>query len=122
MNGGRRDGWYFDSEHLVLDFYLDGTLRYQMDLEGCSTCAELLDWVFQIAQKAEGFVSNEHLGQYVRLLNEVLDPQATLCGWGKDRGPIDVKAVVPRVAARRAKDAEFGRLFMLKSGGLGAGE
>ena len=55
---------------------------YEIDLEGMTCSAEMLDWVFQINAKA--WATIDDLGQLVKALNEIFRPQATLCGFGID--------------------------------------
>ena len=43
--------WYFDAKILTLE-YVNGRWNYQIDLEECTTPAELLDWLFQIQGKS----------------------------------------------------------------------
>jgi hypothetical protein len=96
----RPDGWHLDSERLVLDFYESGAFQYEVDLERCDTCARLLDGIMQVAGKADEFISDVQLGRFVRLVDALLDPQGTLCGFGQDRGRIDVRKVIARTTRR----------------------
>lgn len=69
---------------------------YDFDIEAFTTCAEMLDGIMQIASKSTDFLSNENLGRIIRFIHIVLDPQATLCSGGHDRGPIK-KAIVSKM-------------------------
>ena len=93
----KRGKWTFKEELLVLE-HDNG---YQVDLEELTTSAELADWIFQIAEKA--WCSDTDLGIFVRMLNEILCPQGTLCSQGKEQGPIDVATVVKGLRELRRK-------------------
>jgi hypothetical protein len=58
--------------------------------DACATCAELLDWIFQVANMSS--ISDESLGQLILLMNEIIEAQATMCSLGQD--------VVPAMAER----------------------
>ena len=85
--------WKFDPDRLVLDLY-DGEGRwiYEVDFERCSTSAEVLDWIFQVAGKT--WCTDKILGGLIHMLDKILHPQATLCGSGRERGPINVEALL----------------------------
>jgi len=55
---------------------------YEIPFESLRTCAGMLDWVFQIANKTT--MSNEDVRDFLTALDEVFDPQATMCSFGKD--------------------------------------
>ncbi len=82
--------WTFDKENLTLTYAGDG--GYEVDLERCTTSAEVLDWVCQVA--SQQWASTEDIGNLVRAISAILEPQATLCGEGQERGPIEVRQVV----------------------------
>jgi len=109
-----RTGWEFEEDRLVLVYYLNGNYRYEVDLETCTTSAAVLDWVCQLAGKSEGFLSNEHLGQFVRMVDTYIRPQETLCSFGiqtkKGRPIKDVASVIRRNAKRHEREQEWGRL------------
>ncbi|WP_345390935.1 hypothetical protein [Haloechinothrix salitolerans] len=54
---------------------------YYVDLERCTTSAEVLDWIAQVAEKP--WANDEVLAGLVRALNDVLAPQEHLCSRGK---------------------------------------
>jgi hypothetical protein len=85
----RRFGeWSYDPADLTLT-HAGG---YDIDLERCSTSAEMLDWIFQIASKT--WCSPITLAGLVRAFDELLHPQGYLCSSGVERGPIDVAATI----------------------------
>jgi hypothetical protein len=90
--------WRLDPETRVL--YPVWPYRYEVDLDACTTSAEVLDWIIQVAQK--GWASAEHGGNgpehnpdgwtddailagLVRALDDVLHPQANLCSFGASK-------------------------------------
>lgn len=83
-----RDGdtwgrWKFVQKNLTL-FYEPGkevhTDWYEVDLEECLTSAAVLDWIAQIASKI--WATNDCIGNLVRALNDLLNPQSNLCSFG----------------------------------------
>ena len=98
MTGPRSKGdWIFDRERLVLELRdLEGHWLYEVDLERCRTSAEILDWIMQVAKKR--WVTDTVIAGLVRELDRLLDPQATVCSFGLNRGPLDVAALLGRRA------------------------
>lgn len=70
-------GWTLDvaSQTLRLDD------RYEVYLGECDTSAEVLDWICQVAKKR--WATDRILAGLVRALDDVLEPQANLCSWGR---------------------------------------
>ena len=56
---------------------------YQIDLTTCTSSAEVLDWIAQVAQK--NWATSSCLAGLVRALDDTLDLQSTLCGCGQDK-------------------------------------
>lgn len=69
-----------------------GQERYAVDLETCTTSAEVLDWIMQVAGKL--WATDQVIASLVRALQYYLRPQQTLCSLGKEQGPIYVKKVI----------------------------
>jgi hypothetical protein len=86
-HGAKWGKWRYDAKVLTLTH--EG-MDYEIDLEECGTCAEVLDWIFQIAGKARPPWTRDDIVDLIDALNDILDPQATLCGSGKDQGRLDV--------------------------------
>ncbi len=89
--------WSFDKKTICLVLNApneEGPRGYEIDLEDCTTSAHVLDWIMQVASKAN--VSDRVLAWLVRDLNRMLRPQATLCSGGIEKGPIDVKKLLKR--------------------------
>jgi hypothetical protein len=82
--------WRFDREQLTLT----GPHWYEINLERLTTSAEVADIVFQISQK--GWATDSVLASFVRSLDHLIDPQAHICSFGEERGPIDVRRVVEK--------------------------
>lgn len=76
---GQRWGKWQLTANLTLVF---DRWKYEIDLERIDMCAEMLDWIFQLAPKR--FISNADLGHFVRALNEIFCPQHNLCGMGRE--------------------------------------
>lgn len=58
---------------------------YWVDFERMSSSAELLDWIYQLADKA--WVTPEVLYHFIQATNFIVRPQANLCSSGVERGP-----------------------------------
>lgn len=59
---------------------------YPIDIDRCTTSAELLDWLMQVAKKT--WANDATLAGLCRAFNDVLRPQATLCSGGVEVGPV----------------------------------
>jgi tryptophanyl-tRNA synthetase len=80
--------WRLDADRLVLDLYWDGDWTYQVDLEHCTSSAQMLDRIAQVRGKERPGPGNseaEVVGYLVMALDDVLYLQATLCPGGRDR-------------------------------------
>jgi hypothetical protein len=88
--------WRFDRELLTLRG--PEPAGYEIDLERFGSCPALLDIIFQVAQKT--WATDEVLGSLLRCLDALLDPQATLCSFGHDEGPINVRREIEKSLAR----------------------
>jgi hypothetical protein len=79
--------WEFDRALFVLRHVDGGGVRapygYEIDLEDCTTSAEVLDWIAQIEAKTWG--TPIVVGHLVTALCDLLDPQARLCSWGQSK-------------------------------------
>lgn len=65
---------------------------WYVDFDQCKTSAAVLDWIMQAATKST--LSPADIGDLVLALGDLLDPQATLCSSGVERGPIDPWRVI----------------------------
>lgn len=62
---------------------------YEIDLERCTSSAEVLDWIIQVSKKT--WANDAILSGLVRRLDECLDLQGNVCGNGIDHS-FDVKS------------------------------
>jgi hypothetical protein len=92
--------WMYDGRTLVVR-YREGTHKYEVDLEKCTTCAELLDWIFQFRKK--GWATSRGVGGLVEILNRLLHPQRNLCSFGKERGLLPKGDALRSLIANRIK-------------------
>ncbi len=93
--------WTFRPETLVLRHE---KAQHEVDLEQCTTSAEVLDWICQVAEQVDGGViwAPKDLSDLVLGHNTLLRPQASLCRSGIERGPIkNIKSLVESNTARR---------------------
>lgn len=60
-----------------LVFREDGRWVYVIDLDRCTTSAQVLDWIVQVSKKR--WATPELIGQMVRLLDKELDLQHNIC-------------------------------------------
>lgn len=90
--------WRFNAETRALAYFNEQGWIYEVDLDRCTTSAQVLDWIAQVSQKR--WATDQVLAALSRALDAVLDLQSTLCGCGQERGPIDVPAVLSLNAER----------------------
>jgi len=91
-------GWRLDRRTLCLVLYDErGRWIYEVDIEDCRTSAAVLDWICQVAGKT--WATDKILAGLVHALDYCLDPQATLCSSGRERGGINVRARIRRGVA-----------------------
>ena len=79
--GDRWGNWEFAADTLHLLYKQPGGReQYNIPLRGISDSAEMLDWVFQVRMKT--WISSKDIGDLVQAFDDLLEPQATLCGQG----------------------------------------
>jgi hypothetical protein len=78
----RWGGWRLEGLALSYPAY-PGDACYPIDVERFTTSAEMLDMIMQVAKKP--WADDECLAGLVRALNDILQPQGTLCSFGRDR-------------------------------------
>ncbi len=71
--------WILNTDSLSLEY---GN-RYDVDLESCLNSAQVLDWIIQVSHKS--WVDNSVLAGLIRALDDVLNAQANLCSFGKQK-------------------------------------
>jgi len=75
--------WRLDAKVRVLAFYENGRWLYEVDLDRCRTCAELLDWIYQLHGKR--WLSDRDLRDFLNAVDDVVDGvQAKYCSFGND--------------------------------------
>jgi hypothetical protein len=103
LQRARWGDWEFDRKNLTLT-NRKWDWAYEVDLERFRTSAEALDWIFRLAGKD---ISSESLGDLIRAVDFILEPQANLCGGGAEHGPIEPRAKIePRL---REIEEEYAR-------------
>jgi hypothetical protein len=97
-------GWRFRQETLELAYSDEsGHEIYAVDLERLKSSAPTLDVVMQLAGKS--WLNSAELGFFVRMLSLTIDPQASMCSFGRDRNVDPKKALAKNgyLARPRAK-------------------
>jgi transposase len=57
---------------------------YQVDVARMTTSAATLDIIFQTTAKTR--YSRQDAGDLIEAIRVIVNPQATLCSWGRERG------------------------------------
>ena len=70
------------TRHLVLT-WKNNPEHYYILLDEITTCAKMLDWIFQL--RAKSWVTNDIIGDLVSAFDDLFDPQANLCSGGMDK-------------------------------------
>ncbi len=94
--------WYLDSEEKMLIYARkrpkgDESYRPNPDFNYCvyidemSNSAKTLDWIMQVANKM--WATSEVVGDLVKAINDILQPQANLCSHGVDKTADSAKLV-----------------------------
>lgn len=108
----RRDWgpWKLGPETLVIYVtpYQNATARYEVGLDECTTSAQVLDWICQVAGKT--WADTPTVAGLVRALDDVLHPQANLCSSGehKTMTVTEIRRRVRRIASARERAAGGG--------------
>jgi len=76
--------WKYDPKDHTLEHQRTG---YWIALSDVTTSAHMLDWIFQLHGKTWGREDQTVL-HLLDAFNDLFHPQATLCSWGKEKGPI----------------------------------
>jgi len=93
--------WCYKPEALVLVCDAAEAKGYEVDLERCTTSAEMLDWICQVAEKA--WATPDTVGNLAMALNELLRPLATVCAMGVEGEPIeDPRQAIEKALSRDA--------------------
>ena len=95
-DGSMWGGWRLDASSLTLALQT-GRHHYEIDLEGITDSAQMLDWIFQLRMKA--WVTNDILGDLISAFQDLFRPQNTICGQGINK-TIDAKEWLDHVIAK----------------------
>jgi hypothetical protein len=91
--------WRFNREAMTLTH---DEHDYEVDLERMQASAAVLDWIFQVS--AKNWATSEDIGDLVRALDLLVDPQATLCSRGLDTAtPLTRERIEKRLAALESR-------------------
>lgn len=71
---------------------------YEVDLERCLTCADTLDWIFQVNAKV--WATPAVMAGLLNALHDVLQPQSNLCSFGEPK--VLTRAELLRMVRRAA--------------------
>jgi hypothetical protein len=95
----KKHGWLLEKEEGFHGFVLydRGEERYYIDLDRCNTSAAVLDWIFQLWGKTWVRQRPEVLVGLIKIMQDTIRPQATLCSDGKECGPINWDNELPRL-------------------------
>jgi hypothetical protein len=102
--------WAYHEDTADLQYVPSGAPH--IDVGRLTTSAEVLDVIMQ--QESKPYFTADEIGDLVRILNLLLEPQATLCSGGKHKPLADpvakansrVGEVSPRAFVSRSEDPE----------------
>ena len=57
--------------------------EFEIRLDEISSCAEMLDWIFQL--RAKTWITNEDMGDLTQAFDDIFQPQATMCSGGREK-------------------------------------
>ncbi len=60
----------------------DREFSYEVDLERCNNCAEILDWTAQLSKK--NWTTASDIGYLIEALDDILDLQGNFCSGGEE--------------------------------------
>jgi hypothetical protein len=83
--------WKYHPENLTLECRDERGFIYEVDLERCSTSAEVLDWIFQVSKKT--WATADIVKDLLTAFDDLLSPQARLCSFGRG-GRIDPREIL----------------------------
>lgn len=90
--------WTFDRSLNVL--FNREPYRYEIDLDECTSAEAILDWIFQVANKA--WADAETVRDLLTAIETLLEPQRTFCGGAKAKREPQSLALRRALAALRA--------------------
>jgi len=93
FDGKQWCNWRFQAENLTL---VHLTPHYEIDLEIIRDSAEMLDWIFQVQQKA--WATERDMADLLSAFDDIFEPQASLCSAGQGKTIEPTKFLRERVA------------------------
>ncbi|HXM95761.1 MAG TPA: hypothetical protein VOA64_16165 [Candidatus Dormibacteraeota bacterium] len=116
FHGRRWGSWTFDLERLCLvhdaepvtrrEGYLDEYVAflgdYEVDVELIRQSSQVLDWIFQI--RGKGWATSRVMRDLIEAFDDILKPQANLCGNGFNKVIQNPKAFLKHRIATVGKD------------------
>ena len=75
--------WRFRRSNLTLCH--TKVVGYDLDLERINSCAEMLDWIFQLSHKNLKVYGEDVVNQLVAAFDDIFKPQENCCSWGKEK-------------------------------------
>lgn len=73
--------WRFVRSQLTL-LHTNG---YEIDLERINSCAEMLDWIFQLNHKNDGIYGVDVVKDLVEAFDDIFQPQSNCCSMGSEK-------------------------------------
>ena len=97
-DGTRWGGWHLDANTrtLILD---SGGHHREIPIDEMTDSAHMLDTIFHLSAKS--WATNEIRGDLLRALQDLFNPQATLCSGGHDK-KIDAEAHLRNLLSKTA--------------------
>jgi hypothetical protein len=86
--------WTFHADNVTLVHGDDDGHEYEVDIEECRTSAKALDLILQVSKKT--WSTDADVANLLAALNDLIDPQATLCSFGEDKRIADVRALLAK--------------------------
>jgi hypothetical protein len=113
-HGDTWGNWQYNAKTMVLTHRPE---NYGIDLEECTSSAELSDKIFQLCNKV--WMNPTEIGHMIQALNDLLRPQATLCSFGQDK-KFDPRRHALAFNYKNMPTPEQQREYLRLSGQLGA--
>ncbi len=90
------NGWEYDPEIgcLRYDVVPKPAPRYLIQMERCRTSAEVLNWLVQVQKKE--WAGDTCVAGLLAALDYLLNLQGSLCGSGKELGPINARLLAKK--------------------------
>ncbi len=98
--------WTLSADYCLVKHHPNGSIAYEIDLEGCTDSPQVLDWICQVAGKS--WADDSTLAGLVRAFDDTLRPQASLCsmGVGSTLTPAQIRKKARRVPSAPARPSE----------------